>query len=187
MTKRIGDLLACLTLMLILLPVMLILAVAVRVTSTGPALYWSQRMGKDERLFSMPKFRTMRTDTPEVATHLLADGNSYLTPIGGFLRRTSLDELPQLFSVLTGDMSFVGPRPALHNQHDLMAMRRSAGVAELVPGITGWAQINGRDEIPLEQKVALEQEYLENRGPVMDIGILVRTAFKVLGARDISH
>ena len=187
MIKRTGDLLACLTLMLILLPVMLVLAVAVQVTSKGPALYWSQRMGKDERLFSMPKFRTMRTDTPEVATHLLADGNSYLTPIGGFLRRTSLDELPQLFSVLTGDMSFVGPRPALHNQHDLMAMRRNAGVASLVPGITGWAQINGRDEIPLEQKVALEKEYLENRGPVMDIGILFKTAFKVLGARDISH
>ena len=187
MIKRTGDLAAAIVLLVLLLPVMAAVALSVRCTSKGPILYWSDRVGKEGRLFRMPKFRTMRVDTPEVATHLLSDGASYLTPVGSFLRRTSLDELPQLFSVLSGHMSFVGPRPALHNQADLIAMRETAGVAKLVPGITGWAQINGRDEIPLEQKVRLEREYLVKQSITFDIRILLRTVAKVLGTSDISH
>lgn len=185
--KRIFDF--CLALVagaLLFWPVVAV-AVAVRLTSPGPALYWSDRVGRHNRIFRMPKFRSMRIDTPEVATHLLADPKAYLTPIGGFLRKTSLDELPQLWCILTGDMSFVGPRPALFNQHDLIEMRTQAGVHELVPGLTGWAQINGRDELPIPEKVALDAEYLHRRGFWFDAYVIWQTAIKVLKRDGVSH
>ncbi len=168
------------------LPILLI-ALAVRLTSPGPALYWSDRVGRHNRLFKMPKFRSMRTDTPAVATHLLDDPARWLTPIGPFLRKSSLDELPQLWSILKGDMSFVGPRPALFNQDDLIALRTEAGVHALVPGLTGWAQINGRDELPIPQKVALDAEYLRRRSLGFDLRILWLTAVKVLRREGVQH
>lgn len=187
MIKRIFDFsLAMLAGALLFWPIVAI-AVAVRLTSPGPALYWSDRVGRHNRIFRMPKFRSMRVDTPEVATHLLADPDAYLTPIGSFLRRTSLDELPQLWCILTGDMSFVGPRPALFNQHDLIALRTRAGVHEIVPGLTGWAQINGRDELPIPDKVALDVEYLNRRNLCFDLCIIWRTALKVLRRDGVSH
>ena len=158
-----------------------------RLTSPGPALYWSDRVGQNNRLFKMPKFRSMRVGTPAVATHLLADPQSYLTPIGSFLRKSSLDELPQLWNILKGEMSFVGPRPALFNQQDLIALRTERGVHALVPGLTGWAQVNGRDEIPIPQKVALDQEYLERQSLRFDWQILLRTAVKVLQRDNVTH
>ena len=163
------------------------IAAAVKLTSKGPVLYWSVRIGKDNRHFKMPKFRTMLTETPEVATHLLEDPSVYLTPIGSFLRKTSLDELPQLWSILTGDMSFVGPRPALHNQDDLIELRTSKGVHSLVPGLTGWAQINGRDELPIPEKVNLDVEYLESHSVILDVKIILLTAARVLRSSDVSH
>lgn len=163
------------------------LAIAVRATSKGPAIYWSDRVGRDNKLFRMPKFRSMRIETPAVATHLLTDTTAWLTPIGGFLRKSSLDELPQLWSILVGDMSLVGPRPALFNQDDLIALRTKDGVHRLRPGLTGWAQVNGRDELPIPDKVKLDIEYLENRSFAMDIKTIWMTAGKVLGAKDISH
>jgi O-antigen biosynthesis protein WbqP len=177
--KRAFDL--CLAMVLLLLSAvpLALIALAVRLTSRGGALYWSQRVGCDNRIFSMPKFRSMRTDAPVVATHLLTDSRQWITPVGRFLRVTSLDELPQLWSILTGDMSFVGPRPALFNQHDLIAMRTVAGVHTLTPGLTGWAQINGRDELPLEEKVRLDAYYLEHRSFAWDLQILAITALKV--------
>ncbi|MBW7902854.1 MAG: sugar transferase [Rhodocyclaceae bacterium] len=185
--KRIFDFsLAVLAGALLFWPIVAI-AVAVRLTSPGPALYWSDRVGRHNRIFRMPKFRSMRVDTPEVATHLLADPDAYLTPIGSFLRRTSLDELPQLWCILTGEMSFVGPRPALFNQHDLIALRTQAGVHEIVPGLTGWAQINGRDELPIPDKVALDVEYLNRRNLRFDLCIIWRTAVKVLRRDGVSH
>lgn len=185
--KRLFDLaLAIPAALLLLLPISTI-ALAVRLTSPGPALYWSDRVGRRNRLFRMPKFRSMRTDTPAVATHLLDDPARWLTPIGPFLRKTSLDELPQLWSILKGDMSFVGPRPALFNQDDLIALRTEAGVHELVPGLTGWAQINGRDELPIPQKVALDIEYLQRRSLVFDLRILWLTAVKVLRREGVQH
>lgn len=162
-------------------------AVAVRATSRGPALYWSDRVGRDNKLFRMPKFRSMRTDTPAVATHLLSDTTAWLTPIGGFLRKSSLDELPQLWSILVGDMSLVGPRPALFNQDDLIALRTEHGVHRLRPGLTGWAQVNGRDELPIPDKVRLDVEYLRSRTFLMDLKTLWMTIGKVIRARDISH
>ena len=153
----------------------------------GPALYWSQRVGRDNRLFAMPKFRSMRIDTPEVATHLLERPEQWLTPIGGFLRSSSLDELPQLWNILRGDMSFVGPRPSLHNQHDLIALRTREGVHTLRPGLTGWAQINGRDELPNDRKVALDAWYLQHRSMLLDFRILLRTVLKVLHREGVSH
>ena len=165
----------------------LILALAVRLTSPGPALYWSDRVGRHNRIFKMPKFRSMRIDTPAVATHLLQNPEQWLTPIGSFLRKSSLDELPQLWSILKGDMSFVGPRPALFNQDDLIALRTEKGVHELVPGLTGWAQVNGRDELPIPQKVALDAEYLERRSLLFDMKILWLTALKVLARDGVSH
>lgn len=162
-------------------------AVAVRATSQGPALYWSDRVGRDNKLFRMPKFRSMRTDTPAVATHLLSDTTAWLTPIGGFLRKSSLDELPQLWSILVGDMSLVGPRPALFNQDDLIALRTEHGVHRLRPGLTGWAQVNGRDELPIPDKVRLDVEYLRSRSFLMDLKTLWMTIGKVIRARDISH
>ncbi len=166
---------------------MLAVAVAVRVTSRGPAIYWSERVGRDNALFRMPKFRSMRIETPAVATHLLTDTTAWLTPIGGFLRKSSLDELPQLWSILVGDMSIVGPRPALFNQDDLIALRTEHGVQRLRPGLTGWAQVNGRDELPIPDKVKLDVEYLQNRTFMMDLKTIWMTAGKVLRAKDISH
>jgi O-antigen biosynthesis protein WbqP len=185
--KRAFDLLLAVIACVILAIPALVIAALVRLTSPGPALYWSDRVGKDNRIFSMPKFRTMRSGTPALATHLLADPASHLTLIGGFLRKTSLDEMPQLWSVLKGDMSFVGPRPALFNQDDLIAQRTETGVHRLVPGMTGWAQINGRDTISIPEKVRLDTEYLRSRSLLTDIRILSLTVRQILSGADISH
>lgn len=165
----------------------LIVALAVRLTSAGPVLYWSDRVGRQNRIFRMPKFRSMRIDTPAVATHLLDNPAQWLTPIGSFLRKSSLDELPQLWSILKGDMSFVGPRPALFNQHDLIGLRTQCGVHALVPGLTGWAQVNGRDELPVSDKVRLDADYLRRRSLWFDLRILWLTALKVLTKDGVSH
>ena len=185
--KRVFDLLLAVAAALVLaVPVMLV-AILVRLTSPGPALYQSDRVGRNNKIFKMPKFRSMQVGTPAVATHLLADARSYLTPIGSFLRKSSLDELPQLWSILLGDMSFVGPRPALFNQHDLIELRTQLGVHELVPGLTGWAQINGRDELPISEKVALDAEYLYCKSLWFDICILWLTFVKVIRRDGITH
>ncbi len=185
--KRLFDLLLALFLTgLFALPLLLV-ALAVRLTSKGPALYWSDRVGRDNQIFRMPKFRSMRVDTPAVATHLLDNPQSFLTPIGSFLRRSSLDELPQIWSVLVGDMSFVGPRPALYNQDDLIALRTKLNVHTIVPGLTGWAQVNGRDELPIPVKVNLDVEYLKRQSFFFDIYILYLTFIKVLGRDGVSH
>jgi len=185
--KRVFDLLLCFLAGLILLIPAGGLALLVYLTSPGPVLYWSDRVGRYNRIFRMPKFRSMRIDTPEVATHLLADPDVYLTPIGSFLRKSSLDELPQLWSIFVGDMSFVGPRPALFNQDDLVALRSSYGVHQLVPGLTGWAQVNGRDELAIADKVKLDAEYLERRSLRFDLRILWLTFVKVLKRDGVSH
>jgi O-antigen biosynthesis protein WbqP len=185
--KRLFDLALAIPAALILLPTIALVALAVRLTSPGPALYWSDRVGRYNRIFRMPKFRSMRIDTPAVATHLLTDPGKYLTPIGPFLRKSSLDELPQLWSILMGDMSFVGPRPALFNQDDLIALRTQQGVHELVPGLTGWAQVNGRDELPIPQKVALDAEYLRRQSLGFDLQILWMTFVKVLRRDGVAH
>jgi len=185
--KRAFDLIVAAGALVVLALPMLAVAVAVRATSKGPALYWSDRVGRDNRLFRMPKFRSMRTETPAVATHLLTDTSVWLTPIGGFLRKSSLDELPQLWSILVGDMSLVGPRPALFNQDDLVALRTAAGVHRLRPGLTGWAQVNGRDELPIPDKVRLDADYLRDRSFALDLRTLWMTVGKVVRARDISH
>ena len=169
------------------LPISGLLAALVILTSPGPALYWSDRVGRHNRLFKMPKFRSMRINTPAVATHLLSNPDQWLTPIGSFLRRSSLDELPQLWSILKGDMSFVGPRPALFNQDDLIKLRTEKGVHEVLPGLTGWAQINGRDEIPIPQKVQLDAEYLHRQSILFDLKILWMTALKVFNRDGVSH
>nr|WP_315431217.1 sugar transferase [uncultured Albidiferax sp.] len=185
--KRAFDLfLALLALLVLALPLLLV-ALAVRLTSPGPVLYWSNRVGKNNSIFSMPKFRSMLIGTPAVATHLLANPDSYLTPIGSFLRKSSLDELPQLWSILKGDMGFVGPRPALFNQHDLVALRTAQGVHTLVPGLTGWAQIHGRDELPIPAKVELDAYYLQHRSFWLDLQILAKTFFKVVRRDGITH
>ncbi|HEY3432247.1 MAG TPA: sugar transferase [Rhodocyclaceae bacterium] len=185
--KRLFDLaLALVAAVFLLLPIAAV-AVAVRVTSPGQALYWSDRVGRHNRLFKMPKFRSMRIDTPAVATHLLQNPDQWLTPIGSFLRKSSLDELPQLWSILKGDMSFVGPRPALFNQDDLITLRTEKGVHELVPGLTGWAQVNGRDELPITQKVELDAEYLQRQSLRFDLKILWMTTLKVLARDGVSH
>jgi O-antigen biosynthesis protein WbqP len=185
--KRIFDLFLSLCLVPVLSVPILVIAVLVRLTSMGPALYWSDRVGVGNRIFRMPKFRTMRIDTPAVATHLLKDPDAHLTPIGPFLRKSSLDELPQLWSVLKGDMSFVGPRPALFNQEDLIALRTGKGVHRLIPGITGWAQINGRDDIPIPKKVEFDEYYLNHSSFFFDLKILVLTFLKVTRAENVSH
>jgi O-antigen biosynthesis protein WbqP len=185
--KRVFDLIFVLLLAPPLVLVILLIALLVRVTSAGPALYWSNRVGRYNHIFKMPKFRSMRIGTPAVATHLLKDPGTYLTPIGSFLRRSSLDELPQLWSILIGDMSFVGPRPALFNQDDLIALRTAQGVHALLPGLTGWAQINGRDELPIPEKVKLDVEYLRRRSLWFDIYILWLTFVKVLLRDGVSH
>jgi O-antigen biosynthesis protein WbqP len=185
--KRLFDLVLALVAVTLLLVPVAVVAVLVRLTSPGPALYWSDRVGRHNRIFKMPKFRSMRTGTPAVATHLLANPESYLTPIGSFLRKSSLDELPQLWSILVGDMSFVGPRPALFNQQDLIELRTQRGVHHLVPGLTGWAQVNGRDELPIPQKVELDAEYLQQQGFWFDIKILWLTILKVVQRDGVSH
>jgi O-antigen biosynthesis protein WbqP len=185
--KRCFDLLLALIAAIVLIWPMLIVAVAVRLTSKGPALYWSDRVGKNNVIFKMPKFRSMRTDTPAVATHLLDKPEAWLTPIGSFIRKTSLDELPQLWCILKGDMSFVGPRPALFNQHDLIKLRTEQGVHVLVPGLTGWAQINGRDELSILDKVSFDAAYLRTCSIALDIQIIWRTFTQALQSRGISH
>ena len=185
--KRVFDLLLALTAAVVLAVPVLLVAMAVRLTSPGPALYWSDRVGRHNKIFKMPKFRSMRVGTPAVATHLLADPKAHLTPIGSFLRKSSLDELPQLWSILAGDMSFVGPRPALFNQHDLIELRTQRGVHELVPGLTGWAQINGRDELPIPDKVKLDAQYLQRQSLGFDIRILWLTLVKVLRRDGVTH
>lgn len=185
--KRLFDLALALFASIILFIPFIIVALMVRLTSKGPVLYWSQRVGKNNTLFSMPKFRSMWIDTPVVATHLLGNPEALLTPIGSFLRKSSLDELPQLWNILKGDMSFVGPRPALFNQDDLIAQRTEAGIHLLTPGLTGWAQINGRDELPIPQKVALDAEYLRRRSFLFDIKIIVLTFVKVIKKEGVTH
>ena len=185
--KRLFDITLALCAGTFLLVPLVLTALAVRCTSTGPALYWSDRVGRNNRIFKMPKFRSMRLDAPVVATHLLDNPGVYLSPIGSFLRKSSLDELPQLWSILRGDMSFVGPRPALFNQDDLIALRTSAGVHALLPGLTGWAQVNGRDELEIPLKVQLDAEYLQKRSLGLDLWILWLTFLKVLRRDGVSH
>ena len=185
--KRAFDILVAGVASFLLSPLFLLLWILIRFTSSGAAIYWSDRVGQNNAIFRMPKFRTMRTGTPAVATHLLQDPAAYLTPIGGFLRKTSLDELPQLWSILAGDMSLVGPRPALFNQDDLIALRTEAGVHRLVPGLTGWAQVNGRDELPIVQKVAFDREYLQRKSFYFDLKIGMLTFMKVISRDNVSH
>jgi len=185
--KRSFDFLAALAALLVLGLPMLLVALLVKLSSKGPAFYWSDRVGRNNAIFKMPKFRTMRIDTPAVATHLLADPARFLTPVGGFLRKSSLDELPQLLSILRGDMSFVGPRPALFNQEDLISLRTAKGVHRLVPGLTGWAQVNGRDELPIPAKVVHDEHYLHNQSFFLDLKILFMTALHTVNAKGISH
>lgn len=185
--KRLTDLVIVLAISpLIFFPALLVM-IAVKLTSKGPALYWSDRVGKDNQIFQMPKFRSMKLDTPEVASHLLSDPKSALTPIGHFIRKTSLDELPQILCVLKGDMSLVGPRPALFNQDDLIESRTALGVDKLIPGVTGWAQVNGRDELELVEKVKFDKDYLDRKSFVFDIRILWLTFLKVIKSESVSH
>ncbi len=174
-------------LLLICAPILLVLVILIRLTSKGPAIHWSSRVGKDNNLFLMPKFRSMYLYTPDVATHLLRESSTCITPVGKIMRKTSLDELPQLWSILKGDMNFVGPRPALHNQDDLVTMRDKYGVSKLKPGVTGWAQINGRDEISIPEKVKLDTFYLENESLSFDLKIIFLTFFKIFGDKKVSH
>ena len=185
--KRCFDVCLALCVLLLLIVPIIMVALLVRITSIGPVLYWSDRVGRCNHLFRMPKFRTMRVDTPAVATHLLADPEQFLTPVGSFLRKSSLDELPQLWSIIRGDMSFVGPRPALFNQDDLVALRTQYGVDKLVPGLTGWAQINGRDELPIPEKVKLDVDYLHQQSFTLDLKIILMTFLKVLRRDGIKH
>jgi O-antigen biosynthesis protein WbqP len=185
--KRIFDLIMALVLMLILAPLLLLVVLAIRLTSVGPVLFRTRRVGKNSRFFTMYKFRTMRVDTPQVATHLLKKPDQFITPVGGFLRQTSLDELPQLINVLRGDMSLVGPRPALFNQDDLISLRTARGVNELTPGITGWAQVNGRDSLPIAEKVQLDEWYLKNRSFWLDLKVVGMTVVKVLRKDGVAH
>ena len=186
MKRALDFSLALLAVILLSIPILMV-ALAVRLTSAGPVLYWSDRVGRENRIFRMPKFRSMRVDTPAVATHLMADPAAYLTPIGPALRKSSLDELPQLWSILKGDMSFVGPRPALFNQDDLIALRTEQGVHHLVPGLTGWAQINGRDELPIPLKVGLDVEYMNRGSLAFDLWIIWLTFVKVIKRDGVSH
>lgn len=187
MNKRLFDLVLCFFALIFLGIPLILVYLAVRLTSHGPALHWSKRIGKNNQIFLMPKFRSMKLNTPQVATHLLSDPRQHLTPIGGFIRKSSLDELPQLLSVIKGDMSFVGPRPALFNQDDLKELRTKYGIEKLKPGITGWAQINGRDELPIPVKVDFDKYYLENQSMSLDFKILVFTVLKVLKRDGVSH
>jgi O-antigen biosynthesis protein WbqP len=185
--KRIFDLVFSLCTLIILCLPIVVIALSICMTSKGPILYWSNRIGRKNKTFKMPKFRSMRIDTPAVATHLLQNPDQWLTPIGSFLRKSSMDELPQLWSIIKGDMSFVGPRPSMFNQDDLIALRTEKGVHELVPGLTGWAQVNGRDELSIPQKVKLDEEYLKRQSFLFDLKILWMTAFNVLVRSGVSH
>jgi O-antigen biosynthesis protein WbqP len=185
--KRLFDIGVCSILLILFSVPMALVALAVMLTSKGPVLYWSDRVGRGNRIFRMPKFRSMQTDAPIVATHLLRDPTAHLTTIGGFLRRSSLDELPQLFSILVGDLSLVGPRPALFNQKDLVALRTARGIHHLVPGLTGWAQVNGRDELPIPIKVQFDYEYLRRRSFAFDLQIILITAVKVMRSEGVQH
>jgi O-antigen biosynthesis protein WbqP len=185
--KRLFDFFMSVIFFLLFALPMLITAIAVRLTSTGPVIYWSDRVGQDNVIFRMPKFRSMLMETPAIATHLISDAETFLTPIGGFLRRYSLDEMPQLFSILKGDMSFVGPRPALFNQEDLIALRTEKGVDKLLPGVTGWAQVNGRDKLSIPEKVDLDEEYLNHQSFWFDLKILWITLLKVIRRENVSH
>lgn len=185
--KRVFDIVVVLVVTVFLALPIFFIALTVKLTSSGPILFWSNRIGRHNQIFKMPKFRSMRVDTPVVATHLLKNSEEYLTPIGSFLRQFSFDELPQLWSVLKGDMSIVGPRPALFNQDDLISLRTDVGVHDLVPGLTGWAQINGRDNLPIPQKVQLDLEYLKKRSLLFDLKILWITVLKVLSRNGVSH
>ena len=187
MLKRGLDIIVALTGLMLGWPVLLVIALAVRLGSPGPVIHWSRRVGRGNRLFAMPKFRSMRVDTPDVATHLLNDPQQWVTPLGSFLRRSSLDELPQLWSVLIGDMSLVGPRPALFNQDDLIALRTAAGVDRLRPGVTGWAQVNGRDDLPIPDKVRLDAEYLDRMSFGFDLRIILATLRAITTSRGVSH
>lgn len=185
--KRIFDFLISLTFILILSPLAILIALFIKLTSPGPIIYWSNRIGKDNKIFKMPKFRTMKINTPALATHLMNDSSQYLTPIGSFLRKTSLDEIPQLWSILKGDMSFVGPRPALFNQDDLIELRTKAGIHHLQPGLTGWAQINGRDSLSISEKVNWEKDYLDKKSFWFDLYIFIKTFQRVLLSKNITH
>ena len=185
--KRFFDLFMGLAILMLLAIPMLMIAIVVRLSSKGPSLYWSDRVGKNNKIFKMPKFRSMLIDTPAVATHLLDRPNKYLSPIGGFLRHFSLDELPQIFSILKGDMSFVGPRPALFNQEDLIALRSENDLDKLIPGLTGWAQVNGRDDLSIQEKILLEVEYKQKKSFWFDLRILLLTFLKVINRRGVSH
>jgi O-antigen biosynthesis protein WbqP len=185
--KRFIDLILSIVVLVILIIPIIIIAILVRCSSKGPSIYWSKRVGLDNNIFLMPKFRTMKIDTPAVATHLMKDSSVFLTPIGGILRKFSLDEIPQLFSILKGDMSFVGPRPALFNQDDLISLRKEKGIDKLTPGVTGWAQINGRDSLSIPDKVNLDFEYLNKQSILFDFLIIKSTIVKVIGKNDISH
>jgi len=185
--KRAFDISFSILLILLLSPLFIVIALIIKMISKGPVLYWSSRVGKNNKLFRMPKFRSMLIDAPQVPTHLLPEPSVYLTRVGSFLRRTSMDELPQLFSILTGELSFVGPRPALFNQDDLVVLRTEQGVHVLVPGLTGWAQINGRDELPIPIKAQFDYEYLQRRSFKFDLYIIFKTAFKVVRGDGIQH
>ena len=187
LVKRGFDLLLALTVLPVLALPLTVIAGVVQLTSRGPILYWSDRVGRDNHIFKMPKFRSMRVGTPAVATHLLTNPDSHLTPIGSFMRKSSLDELPQLWSILVGDMSFVGPRPALFNQVDLIEQRTALGVHRLVPGLTGWAQVNGRDELPISQKVALDAYYARHQSLALDLRVMWITFLKVVRRDGVSH
>ncbi len=186
-TKRVFDVIVAMPVLLLLLPPLILIAVLIKATSKGPVLHWSRRVGRNNKLFRMPKFRSMRIDTPQLPTHLLSDPANYLTPIGSFLRRTSLDELAQLWSILAGDLSFVGPRPALFNQDDLVALRTERGIHTLMPGLTGWAQVNGRDELPIPVKVQFDYEYMQRRSLKFDLKIIAMTFAKVLRSEGVKH
>ena len=186
MPRRINLLLALLLIPPITIP-FLIIAVLVRITSSGSVIYWSTRMGRNNKTFKMPKFRTMRLNTPDIATHLIENADQFVTPIGRILRKTSLDELPQLWSILKGDMAFVGPRPALYNQDDLIVLRTQKGIHQLTPGVTGWAQIHGRDDLPIPEKVEMDYYYIRNRSTALDLNIIWHTFFTVFKSKGISH
>mgnify|MGYP000662686119 CR=1 FL=1 len=185
--KRVSDLLLVLFVMVIAFVPIIIVIILIKLTSKGPVIYWSERVGQNNIIFPMPKFRSMHVGTPTVATHLLQNAQSVLTPIGGFLRKSSLDELPQLWCILNGSMSFVGPRPALFNQKDLINLRTELGVDKALPGLTGWAQVNGRDELPLYKKIELDKEYVQNRSFLFDMYILWLTLGKVVCRNNVSH
>lgn len=187
MTTRIFNIIASVTAGIFFLLPFIFICILIKITSTGPIIHWSKRVGINNKLFLMPKFRTMKDNTPQKATHLLANGQSYLTPVGGFLRKASLDELPQLWSILIGDMNIVGPRPALFNQDDLIELRTKHKIQTIPPGLTGWAQINGRDEISIQEKVELERYYLDQRSFLFDLKIIFLTAYKVIMRADVSH